>query len=843
MSLRRWSFRAVLVTAPLAFMGGLCGGADVAPSVIIPSTVWNNKDGTATVEVTSNPFALVIKDKQGNVLLETSNARSTTDPSDPMRAYAPLAVTHNTDLTTPVIMKGWDYYRGEDGPWTQVSRVTSINAAGDMLTVKLATGLAEPNVTLTITSQGIGLHLVASVDEGPKPNADTTINRVSMAFAMHPDDHFLGFGERFVYTDQRGKFLYSWVEDGGFGHGEGTPVGVGNPSPSGPAQTNVPIPWFWDPRGFGVLFNTTYRTRYHLGDDAPDAFRLEATESKLDVTVFADPDPMKLVGALTEVTGRPPEIADWLLAPRRRANIGTPEMTNLRAAHVPTTAIDTALHYFPGGIGNLTSTVKQITAEIHSHGFKAISYFCPFVSDAWHPVFDEAVAKGYLVKRPDGTPYVVLDPPYNAGMVDFTNPAAVKWYQGWLQQALDDGWDGWMYDFAEYVPLDAVMFDGTTGLEAHNKYPILYQQAAFDLLEKVRKKDYLIFVRSGYAGTGGRVPMVWAGDQNTDFSLSDGLPAALTGALNLGMSGVPFWGSDISGYHYIFNPPPDKDVYLRWTEVGAFSADMHDENEGAGNSPVSDRWQIWKDQQTLDIYKKYASMKTRMVPYTKVAAAQAHATGAPVMRHLSLLFPKDGKTYGIGDEYMLGDSLLIAPVVSRGAVTRDVYLPGDAYFDFWTGVRVGGHTTINAQAPLDAVPIYATMGAIVPLLAPDVETLIPATDGSGVVSAADRRDFVEVWIYAGNTTQFTLDDGAVISQSAPASAFSPGKPVAKNATLTVAATEKDLETCVACALDDPANHQLSISLKTSGDTITAGPLTVSLAQGPSVKRYLMRVRY
>ncbi len=710
-------------------------------------------------------------------------------------------------------------------------------------TIKLATGLAEPSVTLTITSQGIGLRLIASVDQAAKPNLDTTINRVSMSFAMHSDDHFLGFGERFAYTDQRGKFLYSWVEDGGFGHGEGTPLGVGNPSPSGPAQTNIPIPWFWDPKGFGVLFNTTYRTRYHLGDDAPEAFRLEATESKLDVTVFVDPDPMKLIGALTEVTGRPPEIADWLLAPRRRANIGTSEMDDLRKAHVPTTMVDTALHYFPGGIGNLAATVKQITADIHKRGFKAIAYFCPFVSDAWHPVFDDAVAKGYLVKKPDGTPYVVVDTPYAAGMVDFTNPAAVSWYQGWMQQAIDDGWDGWMYDFAEYVPLDAVMFDGTTGLEAHNKYPILYQQAAFDLLEKIRKKDYLIFVRSGYAGTGGRVPMVWAGDQSTDFDLADGLPAALTGALNLGMSGVPFWGSDISGYHYVFNPPPDKDVYLRWTEVGAFSTDMHDENEGAGNSPVSDRWQIWKDQQTLDVYKKYASMKTRMVPYTKLAAAQAHTTGAPVMRHLSLLFPKDTKTYAIGDEYMLGDSLLVAPVVSRGAVTRDVYLPGDAYFDFWTGARVGGHTTVKAQAPLDAVPIYAVMGAIVPLLAPDVETLMPATDGSGVVSAADRLDFVEAWIYAGKTTQLTLDDGTVISQSAPAAAFSPSSPTAKNATLTTAATEQDLATCAACALDDTANHQLSISLKTSGDTITAGPLTVSVSQSPSVKRYLMRVRY
>src|SRR5205814_9747430 len=113
------------------------------------------------------------------------------------------------------------------------------------------------------------------------------------------------------------------------------------------------------------------------------------------------------------------------------------------------------------------------------------------------------------------------------------------------------------------------------------------QRAAFELLEKNKRNDYLVFVRSGYSGTGGLVPMVWAGDQNGDFDTADGLPAALTGALNAGMSGIPLWGSDIAGYHYVFNPPPDKDVYLRWTELGAFSADMHDENEGNGNNATS----------------------------------------------------------------------------------------------------------------------------------------------------------------------------------------------------------------------------------------------------------------
>jgi alpha-glucosidase (family GH31 glycosyl hydrolase) len=437
---------------------------------------------------------------------------------------------------------------------------------------------------------------------------------------------------------------------------------------------------------------------------------------------------------------------------------------------------------------------------------------------------------------------VVADPPYAAGMVDFTNPDAVAWYQAHLQQAIDDGWDGWMYDFAEYLPQDAAMANGMTGMEAHNLYPILYQRTAHDLLETKRKGDYLIFVRSGYAGTGGLVPMVWAGDQNTDFDRADGLPAALVGALNLGMSGAPFWGSDISGYHFIYNPPPDKEVYLRWTELGAFSADMHDENEGSGNGTPADRWQIWKDQETLDTYKKYASYKTRMLPYVKVAVRQARARGTPVMRHLFLSHPKDPKVYAIGDEYMYGDALLVAPVVARGLTSRKVYLPDPRYFDFWTGERVAGGTEIDAAAPLDTVPVYALMGAIVPMLAPDVETVVPASDGSAV-SLQDRAGTYEVEVFAGGQTSVALDDGTVISQTAPSDPFVPSDPRTTTRAIGAAKDALELQTCDVCAWEDPAAHTYSIALSAQNETITAAALVLSVASSPDVKRFVFVVRH
>jgi alpha-glucosidase (family GH31 glycosyl hydrolase) len=869
----RWLIRAALVAAAVLATGFGCSGGRRTSSVSAPlpaSTTWTHPSGAVAVDVATSPFSLVVRDGSGDVLLETTPAHSASDAGDPVTlAYAPIAFTHNEQtngIENP--MKGWDDYRGEDGPWQAVTNAKSVERQGDALVVHLATDdPAHPSVTLRIEPSGPGVHLVATVGD-PGTDPDTQINRLSMGWTMHddapdgtsqaspeggqnlglPGDHFLGLGERFYLADHRGQpKTYVWVEDKGLGQGESTPPGPDNPIPNGDTMTYIPVPWFLSPRGFGLLLQTTFRTEFHLGDEVPDAWRLAAWTPALDALVFADSDPKNLLADLTALTGRPPAVADWVLAPRRRGDVGSGEWDKLRAAHVPTSVIDTAVHYFPTGDGSDHVAMRAATAELHAKGFKAVAYFCPFVADSWHPVFDDLVAKGYFVKHADGTPYTVLDVPYNAGMIDFTNPDAVAWFQQQMQQALDDGWDGWMYDFAEYVPEDAVFANGMTGWEGHNLYPLLYQKAVHDLMEAQRPGDYLVFARSGYAGptpfgfagTGGLLPMVWAGDESTDFDVADGLPAALMAALNAGMSGIPLWGSDIGGFHFIYNPPPDEEVYLRWTELGAFSADMHDENTGAGNGV---RFQIWDDPNAVAIYAKYAGIKTQMVPYVKMAVDEARQRGTPVMRHLYLDHPRDPATYTLADEYTYGDSLLVAPVTVRGAIARPVYLPDPAYFDYWTGARVAGGGVVTAPAPLDTIPVFAKMGAIVPMLAPDVETVVTPTDGS-VISAATYANFLEVDVFAGGATSVTLSDGTVLSQSAPAGSFTPGAPSHAAGAIPMTQSEAGLLACDACAYDDPASHIWSVSVQAQVDTIAAPPLTLSVSGAPAVKRLVFRVRH
>jgi alpha-glucosidase (family GH31 glycosyl hydrolase) len=215
-----------------------------------------------------------------------------------------------------------------------------------------------------------------------------------------------------------------------------------------------------------------------------------------------------------------------------------------------------------------------------------------------------------------------------------------------------------------------------------------------------------------------------------------------------------------------------------------------------------------------------------------------------MMRHLYLDRPHDPNVWGLTDEYMFGDSLLAAPIVKRGATSRSVYLPEPEYYDFFSGARVaaGGNVTVNAT--LDQVPLFARIGAIIPMLSPDVETLLPATDGSGVISLADRSDVLVTEIFSGGATNVTLADGTKLSQTAPASAYDfASAPQAQNATLVQAAQSSDLATCDACFLDDPASRTMSVTLKTSSDSITIAPLTVTVDSSPNVKRFVMHLHH
>jgi alpha-glucosidase (family GH31 glycosyl hydrolase) len=343
--------------------------------------------------------------------------------------------------------------------------------------------------------------------------------------------------------------------------------------------------------------------------------------------------------------------------------------------------------------------------------------------------------------------------------IDLTIPEGVRWFQSLLRRTLALGYDGWMHDFGEYVRRDFRFGDGRTGAAVHNEYPVLSAKAAFDLLSQEKPGDFLFFVRSGYTGTQAWVPAVWGGDAEATFDETQGLPSAVRSGLNLGMSGVPLWGSDVTGFKCITSDPRDKEIYLRWAQVGAVSPIMMEQN--ACSHPLGrTKWKLWNDQETMDVYGAAARLHTRLAPYFDVQAMTAHDTGTPIMRHPFLFYPKHPEALRAESTFFLGPDLFALPVVRRGEREKEAWLPPGRWIDLDDNTVYAGDQRVRIPAPLSKLPLLLRGGGIVPMLDASVETLAPATDPSVVTRASvdDRMD-VLVALSDGETASIKLRDG------------------------------------------------------------------------------------
>jgi alpha-glucosidase (family GH31 glycosyl hydrolase) len=301
------------------------------------------------------------------------------------------------------------------------------------------------------------------------------------------------------------------------------------------------------------------------------------------------------------------------------------------------------------------------------------------------------------------------------------------------------------------VPPDSVLADGRSGIAAHNSYCTDYHRASHELTWAVRGADFAQFVRCGYTGTAPYARIVWGGDPTEDDSEADGLAAAMNQGLSMGLSGIAYWGSDIGGFHSLFTADrTSPELLVRWLELGAFSGIMRTQAEGYERPDQAGlpRAEVWNPD-VLPYWRALARLRTQLFPYTWRAAQEYQGTGLPIMRHLALAFPDEDIVWGRGDtvavaaardEFMFGDDLLVAPVVTMGELTRDVWLPPGEWVSFWDAVgyddRSGAYVTrtpssppivggqvITVDAPLGRTPLFVRAGTCLPLLPPDVDTL------------------------------------------------------------------------------------------------------------------------
>jgi alpha-glucosidase (family GH31 glycosyl hydrolase) len=337
-----------------------------------------------------------------------------------------------------------------------------------------------------------------------------------------------------------------------------------------------------------------------------------------------------------------------------------------------------------------------------------------------------------------------------------------------------------MEDFGEYTPLDSRSANGMNGTEMHNLYPVQYHCAAQDFARNA-ERPLGRFIRSGFTGVAPCAQIVWGGDPTVGWGF-DGLASAVTNGLTMGLSGISTWGSDIGGFFALGANALTPELLQRWVQFGAVSGVMRTQANGIA-LPAKPRPQVW-DADQIGNWRRYAKLRTQLYPYIDAAATTYRRRGMPIMRQLALAYPNDRRAVGQDDEFLFGPDVLAAPVIEPGARERRLYLPRGRWIDLWRsadygedtgGLRLGnakllrGRRAATIPAPLDELPLLVRSGAVLPLLAPDVDTLASYGGGDdGLVRLRDRAGRLELLAFPrGHSVSRFYDDGRIASIERP----------------------------------------------------------------------------
>ena len=340
-------------------------------------------------------------------------------------------------------------------------------------------------------------------------------------------------------------------------------------------------------------------------------------------------------------------------------------------------------------------------AEWKEEGVRFLGYINPFIAIE-KDLYAYASEHGYCVQDREGKDYLVTITTFPAAMVDFTNPEAYEWYKGLIKENMIGlGMGGWMADFGEYLPIDAVLYSGEDPAIIHNQWPAIWAKMNQEAVAECGKEGQVFFfTRAGHTGTIAHSHMMWTGDQHVDWSIDDGLPAVIPATLSLAMSGYGIAHSDVGGYTTIMHMRRSKELLLRWEEMNVFSPLFRTHE---GNQPVNNV-QFDDDEELLAQLAKCGRMHVALKDYLKGLVAEEISDGTPVMRPLFYHYD-EAEAYTEKTEYLLGRDLLVAPVYEEGAKSRTIYLPSDGWVDIFDGKEyAGGHMIV--EAPIGKPPVF-----------------------------------------------------------------------------------------------------------------------------------------
>ncbi|BCS80579.1 alpha-xylosidase [Anaerocellum diazotrophicum] len=526
---------------------------------------------------------------------------------------------------------------------------------------------------------------------------NTTYMREQLSLSV--GESVYGLGERFTPFVKNGQVVDMWNEDGG--------------TISELAYKN--IPFYITNRGYGVFVNDPGRVSFEVATENVERVQFSVEGEYLEYFLIGGSSMKNVLENYTKLTGRPKLPPAWSFG----LWLTTSFTTNYDEKTV-TSFIDgmiqrgIPLHVFHFDCfwmkdmhwvdfewdRRVFPEPSQMLKRLKEKGVKICVWINPYISQL-SKLFDEGKERGYFLKKPNGDVWQTDDWQPGMAIVDFTNQEACKWYAEKLKELIRMGVDCFKTDFGERIPTDVVYFDGSDPQKMHNYYTYLYNKTVYETLEEeFGKGNAVVFARSATAGSQ-KFPVHWGGDCLASY---ESMAETLRGGLSLSLCGFGFWSHDIGGFESTATP----DLYKRWVAFGLLSSHsrLH------GNSAYKVPWLY--DEEAVDVLRFFTKLKCRLMPYIFAKAVEAAEKGIPVLRPMVLEFPDDPACNYLDRQYMLGSSLLVAPIFSPDGEVQ-YYVPEGIWTNILTGEKIVGGRWRKEKHNYFSLPLLARPNSIIPM--------------------------------------------------------------------------------------------------------------------------------
>jgi alpha-glucosidase len=534
---------------------------------------------------------------------------------------------------------------------------------------------------------------------------------------MPPGEQYYGFGEKAGEIRKRNAAMTMWNSD----------------IPAYSAAIDPlyeSIPFFYgirDGKAYGIFFDNTYRSSFDMGKESRSSYSFGAEGGDLNYYFLYGPAPSKILARYTELVGRMPLPPRWSLGYQQCRWSYTPEARvraiahEFRSRNIPCDVIYLDIDYMDGyriftwNPKSFPDPARMIR-DLGSEGFKVAVIVDPGIkADSGYAAFRSGMEGHLFIRNADGSIYRGAVWPGICAFPDFTSGAARTWWGNQFAGLVADGVRGFWNDMNEpsvfnvpgnTIDLTALHGDGddvSTHARNHNVYGMEMVRATYEGVRRLMKDERpFVLTRASYAG-GERFSAAWTGDNVASW---EHLAMAIPMCLSLGISGQPFVGSDIGG----FIGHPSGELFARWLELGVFTPLMR------AHSVINERnkepWEYGEEYTAIN--RETINLRYRLMPYIYAAMAEASSTGIPAMRPMVFEFPEDPRFGESADEFMFGEDLLVAPVITEGDRERSVDLPAGTWYDFWSGAPAAGGGKVTVEAPVNRIPLFARAGAVIP---------------------------------------------------------------------------------------------------------------------------------